>query len=203
MNRGGSIAGFVVDRTGKPVKNALIKLRENQTKDNPVHQLFGQLAGMGKEAQTRSGEDGSFRIDLIVPDTYQVYVRHNKYAALSIDDVTVEKSRVRDMGKIEVRRGGKVSGHAYDLDGQPLIGATILAVSKTSDTHQARSNNEGYYEIDQLPNGEYTITINSYQSNPPINTLRALVLAKNSKQSANIIDGDELNIDLRLKDNTK
>jgi protocatechuate 3,4-dioxygenase beta subunit len=203
MNRGGSIAGVVRDRSGQPVKNALVQVRENGMKDNPVIGLLIPLARGERPNQTRTAEDGSFRIDLIVPDTYQIFVRHAKFAQLERNDVTVEKGRLKELGSLELSKGGRVSGRAFDLEGRPLKGATIVAVSKTQDYRSARSGNDGFFEITGLPAGDYTITINSYPSNPPINTLKALVYARNSAEKRQISEGDDLTVDLQLKESGK
>jgi hypothetical protein len=91
-----------------------------------------------------------------------------------------------------------VSGHAYDLAGRPLAGATIVGVSKANDYRSVRTNNEGFYELAALPDGDYKITIQSYESDEPINVLVKLVQAKNSAQDARVVDGDDLTVDLRL-----
>lgn len=205
MNRGGSVTGIVVDRDGKPVKGALVMLRENGTKDNQVLEIFAQIgAKAGATPKVRTKEDGRFLLELVVPDTYQVAVKHQKYATSSQDDVVVRKSEVNDVGEIVVLRGARISGYAYDLDGNPLPGATITAVSAQAAGYKStRSNADGFYELPNLAAAEYGISINSFQTNPPMNPLAGLAWAKNSKQTVNVVDGDDVTVNLRLSKDSK
>lgn len=200
MNKGGQITGIVVDRAGKPIRNALVSLRENGTKDNQVLEIFSQMGARGAGLpKFRTKEDGRFTLDLVVPETYQVAVRHNQFAGLLKDDVTVRKDETVDVGELVLLRGARVSGRAFDLDGNPLVGATITGIAgKSSGYKSTRTNNDGFYELLSLNAGEYTITINSFQSNPPINPLAGLSFAKNSRQVIAVNDGDDVTVDLRL-----
>jgi uncharacterized surface anchored protein len=201
MNRGGTIRGKVVDGSGNPVKRALVSVRENKMKDNPIIGIFDGLGGgRDRSQQVRTGEDGTFELTLIVPDTYQVFVRHNKFAQLEVNDVEVAKNQVRELGALALLKGARVTGHALDLSGKALQGALVAAVSKANDYRQARANNDGFYEFTSLPAGDYTFTINNYQSTPPINPLQQLVYARNSAQKAQVVEGDDLTVDLRLSE---
>ena len=206
MNKGGRVTGLVVDRTGKPIRNALVSLRENGTKDNQVLEIFSQMGARGSGLpKFRTKEDGRFTLDLVVPETYQVSVRHNQFAGLQRDDVTVRKDETIDVGELVMLRGARISGRAFDLDGLPLVGATITAIAgKSSGYKSTRTNNDGFYELLSLNSGEYTVTINSFQSNPPVNPLAGLSFAKNSRQVIAVNDGDDATVDLRLsKDKPK
>jgi protocatechuate 3,4-dioxygenase beta subunit len=200
LNRGGTVTGIVLDRSGNPVRNALIELRDNGTRDNPVLEIFSQMGARGPTAtKTRSKEDGRFTLDLIVPDTYQVAVKHNQYAGTLLDDVEVRKNETNDVGVLTVTSGGRVSGHAYDLDGRPLANATISAMlGKSAGLKQARADKDGFFELTHLNDGTYTIAIQNFQSDPPQNPLVVAHWARNSRQIVQVTDGDDLTIDLRL-----
>ncbi len=206
MNKGGKVVGIVVDRDHKPIRNALVSLRDNGTKDNQVLEIFSQMSARGSGMpKFRTQEDGRFTLDLVVPETYQVAVRHNQFAGQLRDDVTVRKNETVDVGELILLRGARISGTAYDLDGKPLVGATITGMAgKSSGYKSTRTNNDGFYELLSMNDGEYTITINSFQSNPPMNPLATLSLAKNSRQTVQVSDGDDVTVDLRLsKDKPK
>ncbi|MBM4016290.1 MAG: carboxypeptidase regulatory-like domain-containing protein [Planctomycetes bacterium] len=200
LHRGGTVTGIVRDREGNPVRNALIELRDNGTRDNPVLQIFQQMGARGPTAiKARSKEDGSFTLELVVPDTYQVAVKHNQYAGTLRDDVEIRKNETTDVGVLTVSSGGRVSGHAYDLDGRPLANATISAMlDKSAGFKQARSDKSGFYELTHLNDGTYTVSIQNFQTDPPQNPLVGATWARNSRQIVQVVDGDDLTIDLRL-----
>lgn len=205
LNRGGTVTGRIVDRDGKPVRNALVSLRENGTQDNQVLEIFSQMGARGTGLpKMRTKDDGRFEIALIVPDTYQVAVKHNQFAQLTLDDVVIRKGERNDVGDLVVTRGARISGHAYDLDGKPLANATITAIAAKSAGYKAvRTDADGYYELGNLNPGNYSVTINSFQTNPPQNPLVGLAWAKNSRQMAEVADGDDVTIDLRLAKDKK
>lgn len=203
MNRGGKVVGMIQDRDGKPIRNALVELRDNGTRDNPVHEIFDRMGARGPSAtKVRTKEDGRFTLDLIVPETYQVSVKHNQYAATAVDDVVVTKGETTDVGVLVMLRGGRIAGRAFDLDGQPLKNATITAVAdKAAGYKTTRTDADGFYELGNLNDGRYSVTINSFQTNPPQNPLVGLSWAKNSRQVVDVVDGADLNVDLRLVKN--
>ncbi len=200
LHRGGTVTGVVRDRDGNPIRNALVELRDNGTRDNPVVQIFQQMGARGPAAtKTRSKEDGRFTLELIVPEVYQVAVKHNQYAGTFQDDVEVRKNETTDVGILTVSSGGRVSGHAYNLDGRPLANATISAMlEKSAGFKQARSDRDGFYELTHLNDGTYTVSIQNFQSDPPQNPLVGATWARNSRQIVQVVDGDDLTVDLRL-----
>jgi hypothetical protein len=103
------------------------------------------------------------------------------------------------VGVLTVTSGGRVSGHAYDLDGRPLANATISAMlGKSAGLKQARADKDGFFELTHLNDGTYTIAIQNFQSDPPQNPLVVAHWARNSRQIVQVTDGDDLTIDLRL-----
>ena len=202
MSRGGSIAVEVTDPEGKPLRNAQVMVRENRMVDNPLTGMLPLLGGPEKQMRGRTDEHGRVQIDLIVPGTYQVHVRHPKFASVDVNDVEVTKNQVKPVGKIALSKGARISGYAYDLDGNLLKGATIAAVPENGGFTPVRTNNDGFYEITSLPPGKYTVTVNNYTSTatsgPPTNALVALVYARNSAKKIQLFDSDDIKVELRL-----
>ena len=203
LHRGGTVVGTVFDQDGKPVRNASVQLRENGTKDNQIIEIFSQIGARGPTTtKARTRDDGSFALELVVPDTYQVSIKHNQYAPFQLDDVVVIKGESVDVGRLVIVQGARISGHAYDLDGRPLAQATVTAImAKSAGYKSTRTDADGAYELRCLNAGEYTVTINSFQTNPPQNPLVGLSYAKNSRQIVPVVNGDDLTVDLRLMKN--
>jgi carboxypeptidase family protein len=199
MNRGGTVTGSVVDKSGKTVANAVVILRTNKMKDNPINEIFKNVAAGDPEQKVRADADGRFKLELVVPGTYQVAVRHNGFATFEQNDVEVRRREVTDAGKLVLSRGAKVHGHCYGQDGKPLAGAVVNAVTKASDFLTARSDNDGAYVITSMPPGDYTLTIAQFSSTPPLAPLQMIFMAKQSQVGpVTLVDGDDTTVDLRL-----
>jgi len=197
MNRGGSVAGTVVDKGGKPVENAAVSVRTNKMKDNPIAAIFGSLADGEQEAKARSDKEGKFRIDLVVPGTYQVAVRHGEFAGLEQNDVEVRKNEVSAV-RLEVTRGASVHGHASDFDGKPLAGATLNLSSKAGDWMTMRADDQGAFKLAALPPGDYTITVQQFNAGTQMGPFESIVVASNSRVTVSLKDGDDTLVDVRL-----
>jgi protocatechuate 3,4-dioxygenase beta subunit len=200
MNRGGGITGRVVDPDKNPVPGAKVVLRDNKSKDNPVTTLFAGITGEVEKA-TRTDDEGTFRFDLVVPGTYQVAVRSSRLASHDVDDVDVVKGKVRELGDVELARGARVTGHAYDLDGKPLVSAKVTAISTTRDWKEALTDNSGTYVLENLVPGEYTISITSFQSNPPdppLSPFVQVIYGRNSAQKMTLTENGDVAVDLRI-----
>jgi hypothetical protein len=198
MNRGGTVTGSVVDKAGKAVPNAVVILRTNKMKDNPINAIFRGVASGDPEQKVRGDAEGRFKLELIVPGTYQVAVRQVGFAPFELNDLEVRRNQVTDAGKLALSRGAKVHGHVYGLDGKPLVGAVVNAVSTSADFMTARSDNDGAFLIPALPPGDYKVTVGQFNSTPPINPLEMIIIAKNSTVSVALADGDDTTVDLQL-----
>ncbi len=202
MNRGGSVAGTVVDKTGKPVAGATVALRTNKMKDNPIAAIFAPFADGEQEPKAKTDKDGAFRIDLVVPGTYQVAVRHGEFAGFEQNDVEVRKNEVSTV-RLEVSRGASIHGHASDFDGKPLAGATLNASSKDGDYFTMRTDDQGAFKLAALPPGDYTITVQQFNSDQQLGPFAAIVISANSRVSVSLKDGDDTLVDLRLTRDAK
>jgi len=199
MNRGGTVTGIVVDKSGQPIPNAVVILRTNKMKDNPINAIFRNVAAGDPEQKVRGDAQGRFKLALIVPGTYQIAVRQVGFALFELNDIEVRRNEVTDAGKLALNRGAKLHGHVFGLDGKPLAGAVVNAVSKTQDYMTARSDNDGAFLIPALPPGDYTVTVGQFSSTPPINPLEMIIIAKNSAVGpVTLADGDDTAVELRL-----
>jgi protocatechuate 3,4-dioxygenase beta subunit len=200
MNRGGSVAGTVADKSGKAVANAVVSLRTNKMKDNPISSLFGNFTDGELEPKAKTDEKGSFRIDLVVPGTYQVAVRHGEFAGLDQNDVEVRKNEVSTV-KLEVTSGAKIHGHALGFEGDPLAGATLTATSKAGDYMTTRADDQGAFTFTAMPPGDYTVTVQQFNSGTPMGPFESIVISSNSRVAVSLKDGDDALVDVRLTRN--
>jgi uncharacterized protein YfaS (alpha-2-macroglobulin family) len=146
----------------------------------------------------RGDADGRFKVELVVPGTYQLAVRQIGFAPFEQNDVEIRRNEVTDTGKLSLSQGAKVHGHVFGLDGKPLAGAVVNAVTKSGDFQTARSDNDGGFVIPSMPPGDYNLTIAQFNSTPPMNPLEMIIIAKNSSMAVTLADGDDTAVDLRL-----
>jgi hypothetical protein len=199
MNRGGSIAGVVTNANGKPLMGALVTINNNNFRWNPVHDLLNRMAKIeGEMPKVRTNENGEFRVDMIVPETYQIAVKHSDFAPYHQNDILVQKKAVTDLGQLSLSQGAIIRGTAFGEDGSPLAGAQIQAATKEGDILTSRCDGQGRFEFKGVPPAQYTVSINSYQSDPPENVLLQILKAKHSQQEVSVQEGRVANLELRI-----
>jgi protocatechuate 3,4-dioxygenase beta subunit len=198
MNRGGTVTGAVADKSGRPLANAVVILRTNKMVDTPINAIFKNVSAGDPEQKVRTDGDGRFKIELVVPGTYQLAARQDGFAPLEQNDVEVRRKETTDAGKLVLSQGAKVRGHVYGLDGKPLAGAVVNAVTKSSRFLTALADNDGAFVITAMPPGDYTLTIAQFASTPPIGALEMIIMAKNSQAAVTLADGDDTSVDLHL-----
>jgi hypothetical protein len=144
--------GLVVDRAGKPVPEAEVR-------------VLGGGAGTATlvplENRFRSGADGTFRFT--APEDAVLEARHEGYAAgRTRIDFAARVSR-----KVTIRLGAAASeplaidGIVVDRAGAPAEGALVSGVRKDrpyAPPASARSDFEGRFRLDGLPPGTWVLT---------------------------------------------
>ena len=81
--------------------------------------------GIGFANEPVTSKDGSFTLDQVAPQKYQLSVRGPDFDTRSLE-VTVEEGKVLDVGTITVKKGRAIAGRVT-YQGKPVVGATIYA----------------------------------------------------------------------------
>ncbi|MEW6745128.1 MAG: carboxypeptidase-like regulatory domain-containing protein [Planctomycetota bacterium] len=204
MDRGGKVAGRLIDPDGRPVPGACVTVNPNNFHANPLIELFGGLNEDPSLPQlmTTSASDGRFAVDRITGGTYQIAVEHPAYSKKAINDINVDRGQTCDVGDILISNGGSLVGKVLDTSGKILAGATVNAATRTGFLRTVRSGEDGLYRIENLPPGNYNVSIQDWVQDPgeDLHPLMRLVYAKNSTLEVYVEDGRTVQADLRLSE---
>ncbi|HLT36482.1 MAG TPA: carboxypeptidase regulatory-like domain-containing protein [Enhygromyxa sp.] len=161
----GSIAGKVSDQNGAPLAGARVCARG--VSDRLTH---GRLQF---PVCTRSGADGSYRIEGLLPARYGVGAFAPGYLPAAYAVVTSAGSRAREIGlaagqhakgiDLVLRSGGvRITGHVFDVSGGPIEAAWVTA----QEGAWTITDETGAYELWATPGSRViTASANGYASN--------------------------------------
>ncbi|HEV2835816.1 MAG TPA: carboxypeptidase-like regulatory domain-containing protein [Pyrinomonadaceae bacterium] len=108
----GTITGSVVNESGQPLAGVTVNVRDV----NP--------SGAGKQSTTDA--EGNFRFTGLAPSLYYVSAYLPPYVAPPFDP-TAAHHRIGDSVKIEMVRGGVITGTVTTASGDPVIGIRVRA----------------------------------------------------------------------------
>jgi protocatechuate 3,4-dioxygenase beta subunit len=158
LNQGGRISGSVLSPEGRPLKRALISLRRNNYRPNPVENFFGVVAETRLKS-TRSDENGHFMLEKIVPGTYQVEYAHGSYPPQRTNNVLVELDQNTQLEPMWLKQGATLQGRVYNDANAPLQGVKVTIRHKDNTfTQSATTDKNGNYKISDIPPGIYSVS---------------------------------------------
>jgi hypothetical protein len=106
----GAVTGLVVDQQGRPVAGAAVWGVSQQEKFGP----------------TLSGDDGRFRLPALKPDEpVTIWADMPSLARQRRDDVRIFPGKDRDIGRLTLLPGTRISGRVVDAQGKPVARAGV------------------------------------------------------------------------------
>jgi RNA polymerase sigma-70 factor (ECF subfamily) len=180
----GTIAGTVVDRSGRPVAGArvLVGMAMPARSGQGVHQrLYGEVIGQDvwPSRFTRTDADGRFRVEALPEWKWPMWIGAAGYAA-HFEDVTVAAGGETHV-QVQLTTGGSFRGRVVDDAGQPIVGAHVAAeaqlvapdrrvslginpnVAPLWAQTRAATGPDGRYEIALVMPGRYVLTAQHQQ----------------------------------------
>jgi len=201
----GTISGSIVNESGQPFAGAQVLVRPLNS-PNP-----------GRSAT--SDAEGGFRVNGLVPALYFVSAFAPGYVQPRSDpDQPIEHHRIGDNVRIELMRGGVITGSVTNAASEPLIAVPVRAwmtrdakgrPAKTPNTFfmEQPTDDRGIYRIFGLMPGTYVVSAGGtgfpqrFQLNPY--AYDAPTYAPSSTRDAatevSVVSGEENNVDIRYR----
>ncbi|HET6201325.1 MAG TPA: carboxypeptidase regulatory-like domain-containing protein [Planctomycetota bacterium] len=205
LTAGGRLVGRLVDgKTSKGVAGATLTTRDNGYQDNPFVEIFRPfLVTNVSSSSIRTGSDGSYVVDHLMPGTYQVEIDHPSYTKKYVKDLVVQEGKETPVSDIAMFPGATIRGVAVSAGGAPLAQAQVTVRPSANSTpatptqRQIRTDANGRFLARNLPPGEYDVSVaTSTDANP--NPFEMLIQWQKSKKTVVLNEGDDVEVQLIL-----
>jgi len=149
-----SIAGRVVDPSGKPVVGATIRLRDR---------TFSIRLEADPPPPIRTDATGAFRVDRLVPGTRFVGASSPDWADSAESTLELAPGTTRSDLLLTLRVGGTIVGEVVDAAGKPRVGGTIVASPTSMEAMRGVSprtvkvDDKGGFRFERLVPGRYEL----------------------------------------------
>ncbi|TAH38924.1 MAG: hypothetical protein EYC70_03150 [Planctomycetota bacterium] len=199
LQRGGRIFGTVVSSaSGEPLPGAELALHGRDYTEESQFGLFGPGLGDPNNvpSQTaRADAQGRVEIANAYPGELRVEVRHASHLSEYVPLSVPEGGEV-NLGVIQLRPGGAVSGVVLRQDGTPVAGSTVY-LSRQSESSffslTRTSDARGRFRLQGLRAGNYELS-----ATPPDIGNTLFLGLDDSAQSVYISEGEEATVELRI-----
>jgi len=146
-----TLAGIVVDDAGKPIADASISARATDTAAR------AKRTGAWGE---RSGKDGRFALEGLLPGTYDVEASHEDHVSPEKPASHVVAAGSKAEVTVTLGAGGTVKGRVVDAKHRPVSGAEVQLVGKTRQPG-GRTADDGTFAIEHVRAGEHRVKATS------------------------------------------
>jgi hypothetical protein len=198
----GTIEGKVVNESGQPLAGALLSIRAvNST-------MSGRT--------TTSDTDGNFRVNGLEPALYVISANIAAYTNLPSDPLAPTYYRIGDSARVELIRGGVITGTVTNGVGEPLIAVRVRATMIRDANGKAPkspwfgfleqpTDDRGIYRIFGLAPGTYLVSAGASgfaTSFSPYDTDVPTFAPSSTRDTAaevNVKSGEESTIDIRYR----
>ncbi len=144
VDRGSEVRGFVVDASGKPVANAQVRADPEDSFSRPASQTDAH---------------GAFTLRGLAAGKYSVVASHEGAGAEAQQPIEVDGRRVTSDIRIELGKGGKISGSIVDQDNRPLASVSVNMSGATYT--RVETHEDGSFVATGLAPGNYRMTVSA------------------------------------------
>ena len=202
-NRSGTISGRVVNESGQPMAGATVFVRP--------------AGGTVMNRNTTTNAEGNFQINGLEPAQYYVNANSPAYIAPQIDvDIPVPTYRVGDSVRLELIRGGVITGTVTNANGEPLVGVKVRALmvrdisgkplrGRVPGWGERTTDDRGIYRIYGLAAGSFIVQAGGggSQGQPSVTDFDAPTYAPSSPRDSaaefQVRSGEETTVDIRYR----
>ncbi|MEZ6014315.1 MAG: carboxypeptidase-like regulatory domain-containing protein [Planctomycetota bacterium] len=161
--KGGALRGRVIDSNGEPVVGARVTSHHKDWSDDLFAQSLAELGPwLATETAAVTNGEGVYVLKNLMPETYQVTVKHPDYAGAGQTGLLVSDGNETLAREIILPAGSTISGVVYGPNGRPLPGALVrlqpegqFSGSTPGGPYTARADDAGRYEIRNVKQGSY------------------------------------------------
>ncbi|MDP6538406.1 MAG: carboxypeptidase-like regulatory domain-containing protein [Planctomycetota bacterium] len=209
MTSGGSISGVVVDGSGNPVARARITTHDNTWTDSEFDRMMGDMMPTNaSKAQATTKADGSFTLENLKPETYQIRIKSGAHCELIKQDILVSEGGDTSVGNLDLIDGGTISGVVLDATGRAVAGSRVdLRVNGRTNGiprfYQTSTNASGKYVLANVFPGSYRLN-----AMPPRagrggggDFLLDMGDLQQNQKTVTVVDGKPLTIELKIGGN--
>ncbi len=158
LRPGGSIAGLVVEESGRPVRSFYVGIES-------FVPAFGERLSL-RPPEPRSFDDagGAFSLERLTPGSYVLSVGAEGRSLVRSPSVEVLAGQVTREVRIILPQGGSVEGQVFDEEKRsPLAGARVYFDSTSSISHpglaHTSSDEAGRFRLEGAPVGPFTLRV--------------------------------------------
>ena len=152
---GGSIAGTVLDALGAPVQGANVQVRSRSAGKVRLRQ-DGTLLGPSTPFETTTNVHGRFEFADLALEEYELVVRAAGHPE-HFESVQLSPSKPFDDLELRLTAGGKLSGTVSFPDGEPAVGAVVIASSGALGFMDHEVDERGAFALEGLAPGEIEV----------------------------------------------
>ena len=151
----GTIDGKVVNENGQPLAGAAV---------------FVRTLNAGINRSTSTDLDGNFRVNGLETGIYTVVANSPAYTSVPADPDAPNYYRLGDSARVELVRGGAITGTVTNAIGEPVIAVRVRAilvrdakgqVARSPGFMEQPTDDRGIYRIYGLSAGRYRVSVGS------------------------------------------
>ena len=197
----GTIDGKVVNESGQPMAGAMV---------------FARTVNAGFNRITITDLDGNFRINGLETGLYVVGANSPAYTSAPGDPDAQNYYRLGDSARVEIVRGGAITGTVTNSIGEPVIAVRVRAMlirdvkgqtprTPTIAAFEQPTDDRGIYRIYGLPPGTYLVSAGGasyvFNNNPFESDIPTFAPSSTRDNAAEIMvrSGEEVAADIRYR----
>ncbi|HKU72303.1 MAG TPA: carboxypeptidase-like regulatory domain-containing protein [Pyrinomonadaceae bacterium] len=197
----GTIDGKVVNESGQPMAGAMV---------------FARTVNAGFNRITITDLDGNFRINGLETGLYVVGANAPAYTSAPGDPDAQNYYRLGDSARVEIVRGGAITGTVTNSIGEPVIAVRVRAMlirdvkgqtprTPTIAAFEQPTDDRGIYRIYGLPPGTYLVSAGGasyvFNNNPFESDIPTFAPSSTRDNAAEIMvrSGEEVAADIRYR----